>query len=115
MPRVRSGHEAAWVWEGLPDQLPVLDSGSASSAGGGWRAGLRRRLRRLHRLVHHRLPGGREPLHHLRGAVHDAHGAADRLDRQLAGPHRVLDRLGDLGEDAARAARSAYLLSRNSM
>src|SRR6185295_13485877 len=43
-----------------------------------------------------------ESLHHLGGAVHDAHGPADRLDWEFPCPHGVLDGLGDLGDDAAR-------------
>src|SRR6185312_242753 len=76
---------------------------------GGWLARLRGGLGRLHRLVHHRLPGGGEPLHHLRGAVHDAHRPADRLDRELAGAHGVLDGLGDPGEVAGRAGALGVL------
>ena len=66
-------------------------------------------LAALHRLVDHGLPGRGEALHDLGGAVHDAHGAADRLDRQLAGPHRVFDRFGDPREDAGRGGALGVL------
>src|SRR5688572_21605092 len=126
MPRMNSdgGEVAGGVWTeaAMSPRLygcggGITTTGSAGGFGagpvgrlsrGGRRLGNRRRgagpggaLGRSHRLVHNRLAGRREPPHHLGGTVHQSHGAADRLDRQLARAHGVLDRLGDPREDAA--------------
>src|SRR6185436_4557957 len=85
-----------------------VDVAMGSRSGGGGSGRLRGRrggagLRGAHRLVDDGLPCRRETAHDLGRAIHYADGSGDRLDRELAGAHGVLDRLGEAGEEPGRA------------
>ena len=69
----------------------------------------------VHGLVHDRLGGGGDAFHDFPGALHDAHRAADRPDREPDRAHRILGGLREPGEETRGSARLPYLLSRNSM
>src|ERR1041385_6262100 len=84
--------------------------GGAEAGRGRDRLGRRRRRHRralvrcgsLEGLVHHALGRGGDPLHHFAGALDQAGGAGDRLDRDPRGAHGVLDALGDPGKEVGR-------------
>src|SRR5688572_13239712 len=61
-----------------------------------------RRFDRLDGLLDDGLAGGRQAFHYLGRAIHQPHRSGDGLDGQLAGPHCILNRRRDPGQQSIR-------------